>query len=989
MHLAINKYNLVVFQIFIHLSEMSEICWHFALVTAFIAFTFLILIPFTIVTMSLDLMLADIFPSDRIKMNLIDLVAYAADAGFYNLRPRAVVLPVSEEEVILLFKIAQEQNIPVVFRTGGTSLSGQSVTDGILVDLSQYWRKAVVENEGASIRVQPGVIGAVANVYLKKYGRKIGPDPASINAAMMGGIISNNASGMCCGVSNNSYHTVKYLRFTLPDGKTYSTEVKDDYARFSKECPELFARLANIRQQVLSNEQIYNKIRKKYRTKNTVGYSVNAFIDFSEPLDIMAHLLVGAEGTLGFISEAVMQTVPDYPEKATGLLYFPDIYTACQAIVPISETGAVAIELMDRASLRSVEHVPGLPTIIKDLPDAAAALLVEYGAPSKEHLNDSLARFQGQADRFSLLEQPAFTSIPQQQALLWKVRKGMFPSVGAVRKSGTTVILEDVAFPVAMLGDAIVDLQQLFQKFDYHQAIIFGHAKDGNIHFVVTQSFNTEAEVTRYEQFMAELVDLVVNKYDGALKAEHGTGRNMAPFVETEWGGEIYEIMRTVKNLVDPCNILNPGVIINPDPQAHITNLKELPSVESEVDKCIECGFCEHKCPSRDLTLTPRRRIVVRRELVKLKQEGDNDYKKLLDQYQYQGLDTCAVDGLCATVCPVDINTGDLVKRLRRENHSSWNNKLALMTSKNFGVVLKTVQTAVRFGTAVNHTFGANTMTKATRLMKKLAPSFPLWSPQLTGARSAKRNDVAGIDATTKVVYFASCISRVMGDKLNPKAGIMERFINVSHKVGVGVVLAGNSGKNCCGQIYSSKGFSDAYTHMVNATIAELWQHTNEGVYPIVLDITSCTYTLLNCRPALSEENRNRFDKMRIMDSIDYLYDYILPRAGTVKRKNHIALHPVCSSYKIPGLDDKFRKVAEFFSHKVTIPTFAGCCGMAGDRGFLFPELTKSATALEATDVVNKELDGCYSSSKTCEIAMSDNTDKNYQSIFNLADDCL
>ncbi|WP_114792517.1 FAD-binding and (Fe-S)-binding domain-containing protein [Niabella yanshanensis] len=939
--------------------------------------------------MSLDVMLADIFPSDRIKMNLIDLVAYASDAGFYNLRPRAVVLPVSEEEVIRLFKLAHEQNIPVVFRTGGTSLSGQSVTDGILVDLSQYWRKATVENEGGSIRVQPGVIGAVANVYLKKFGRKIGPDPASINAAMIGGIISNNASGMCCGVSNNSYHTVQYLRFTLPDGKTYSTEVKEDYARFSEECPQLSAQLSAIRQQVLGNEQIYSKIRKKYLTKNTVGYSVNAFIDFAEPLDILAHLLVGAEGTLGFISEAVMQTVPDYPEKATGLLYFPDIYTACQAIVPISDTGAVAIELMDRASLRSVEHVPGLPTIIKDLPEGAAALLVEYGAPSKDYLNESLAGFQQQAGNFSLLEPAAFTSIPQQQALLWKVRKGMFPSVGAVRKSGTTVILEDVAFPVAMLGDAIVDLQSLFRKFGYHQAIIFGHAKDGNIHFVVTQSFNSETEVQRYEQFMAEIVELVVNRYDGALKAEHGTGRNMAPFVETEWGGAIYEIMKTVKNLVDPYNILNPGVIINPDPQAHITHLKELPSVESEVDKCIECGFCEHKCPSRDLTLTPRRRIVVRRELVKLKQEGNADYKKLLDQYKYQGLDTCAVDGLCATVCPVDINTGDLVKRLRKENHAAWNNKLALMTSKNFGVVLKTVKTAVRLGTAVNHTFGANTMTKATRMIRKIAPSFPLWSPQLTGAPSTGSINTTGIDATTKVVYFASCISRVMGDKLHPKASIMERFVNVSHKVGVGVILAGNSGKNCCGQIYSSKGFTEAHSHMVNATISELWAHTNEGAYPVVLDITSCTYTLLNCRSALTDENKLRFDQMRILDSIDYLYEYVLPRAGAVKRKNHIALHPVCSSYKIPGLDDKFRKVAEFFSHKVTIPTFAGCCGMAGDRGFLFPELTRSATALEATDVVDRKLEGCYSSSKTCEIAMSDNTKKNYQSILNLADECL
>ena len=352
-------------------------------------------------------------------------------------------------------------------------------------------------------------------------------------------------------------------------------------------------------------------------------------------------------------------------------------------------------------------------------------------------------------------------------------------------------------------------------------------------------------------------------------------------------------------------------------------------------------------------------------------------------------MDTCAVDGLCATVCPVDINTGHLVKRLRNENHSAFGNKLALMSSRHFGLVLKTVKAAVRLGTAVNHALGVNTMQKTTRAIRKLVPSFPLWSPQLTAARSARPEAIPVMDAPTKVVYFASCISRVMGDKQNPQTGIMQRFISVSQKAGVGVVMAGGSGKNCCGQIYSSKGFGGAYAHMVNSTISELWSCSNEGAYPVVLDITSCTYTLLHCRPALSEENKARFDKLKIIDSIDYLYEYILPRAGSVKRKNHIALHPVCSSYKVPGLDDKFKKVAAFFSHKVTIPTFAGCCGMAGDRGFLFPELTRSAIALEATDVVNKNFDGCYSSSKTCEIAMSDNTGRNYQSILNLADECL
>ncbi|HYH54997.1 MAG TPA: FAD-binding and (Fe-S)-binding domain-containing protein, partial [Anseongella sp.] len=638
--------------------------------------------------MDISTLLETVLPPARIKTRLIDLAAYAPDAGFYYLLPKAVVQPVSEEEIIALFRFSRLHGIPLTFRTGGTSLSGQAISDGILADLSQFWGNIKTEDGGALIRVQPGVIGAMANAHLKKFRRKIGPDPASINSAMMGGILSNNASGMCCGVTRNSYHTTRYIRFILPNGSCYSTENKEDYGRFKAECPDIYGQLAALRDQIKGNPELHRLIRNKYRTKNTVGYSVNAFIDFGEPLDILAHLLIGAEGTLGFISEAVLETIPDYPAKSTALLYFRDIYEACKTIGPLAAAGAEAVELMDRASLGSIVHIAGIPELIRTLPGGAAALLVEFQGSSPEEVRRKISLFMSSVPALSLLSPPEFTEDPLKQAFLWKVRKGLFPAVGAVRESGTSVILEDIAFPVEKLGDAILDLQRLFQKHGYDHAIIFGHAKDGNIHFVITQAFDSQETVARYRNFLDEVVELVVNKYRGALKAEHGTGRNMAPFVETEWGGEVYRIMKALKQCIDPENLLNPGVIINEDPEAHIRNLKELPQVEEEVDKCMECGFCEHKCPSRNLSLTPRQRIVIRRELAKVKRSGDREnYKLLLGQYEYSGLATCAVDGLCATACPVDINTGALVKRLRKESHSGGANRLALSAARNFRLV--------------------------------------------------------------------------------------------------------------------------------------------------------------------------------------------------------------------------------------------------------------------------------------------------------------
>ena len=936
-------------------------------------------------------LLKKIIPKNRIKARYIDLVSFAADAGFYHLLPKAVVQPVTEEEIILLFQFSQQYAIPLVFRTGGTSLSGQSVTDGILVDLSQHWNKIKVEDNGDSVRVQPGITGAMVNAWLKKYNKKIGPDPSSISAAMMGGILSNNASGMCCGVKLNSYHTTKFIRFILPDGKIFSTENQSDYDRFKNECAPLFNSLLDIKNEVHQNEPLFKKIRIKYLTKNTVGYSLNAFIDHQHPLDILAHLLIGAEGTLAFIAEAVLQTVPDYPFKSTALLYFPTIDAACQAIIPLTNAGAVLVELMDRASLRAVQNLSGMPAIVKTLPETAAALLIEFQENSWTFLEERVSTFLLSTATLSLYNAPVFTSDTAERDFLWKVRKGLFPAVGAVRASGTTVILEDIAFPVEKLGDAISDLQKLFKLYEYNNAIIFGHAKDGNIHFVITQSFDTPQDITRYDLFMREVIKLVVKKYDGSLKAEHGTGRNMAPFVETEWGSEAYAIMKKIKQAIDPQLLLNPGVIINEDKNIHIKNLKELPPVEEEVDKCIECGYCEHKCPSRDITTTPRRRIVIRRALKKLQLAGDTaKYELLLNQSKYDVLDTCSVDGLCATACPVDINTGDLVKRLRRENHSAKANSFALIIANHFKLTEQLARTALKMGVGINKLFGKNAMTKITGGLKKIIAAMPLWSSQITTPPDLAVLKISKpfTDAKNTIVYFPACISRMLGTYEGKEKNIVQTFMSVCNKSGIEVKVLDNVSGSCCSQIFSSKGFKDAANFTANAIVENLWKSSNGGHFTIVIDVSSCAYTLHHIRPILTEENKQKFDKLTILDSVDFLYDKVMSAAIVKHKKNRIVLHPVCSLEKM-NTTGKFIQLARCFATDVIVPKNTGCCGMAGDRGFLFPELTAAATRPEANEIMNQQCDAYYSSTKTCEMAMSDAIKKNYESVLYLVDEAI
>ncbi len=933
--------------------------------------------------MTLIAELAAHFPAKRLKHKLIELHAYSSDASFYTLLPKAIVFPVSTEEVKRLFIIAKKHQTSLTFRTAGTSLSGQSVTDGIMVDLSRSWSKTTVINDGELVISQPGITGRDVNHLLKKYGKKIGPDPASINAAMMGGILSNNSSGMCCGVTDNSYHTLQHIHFVLPDGKEYDTAVAGDYQKFENDSAEIFNGIKALRKKILDNETLAGNIRRKYRMKNTVGYGINAFIDFEHPLDIAAHLLIGAEGTLAFIAAATLKTVADKPYKRTGLLFFETPEAACNAIAPLKHTAVEALEFMDRAALRSVENLHDTPAFIKTLPANAACILCEYQGNSIEELAKKFDAATAAIQALPVIQQTEFTTDAATQALYWKIRKGMYPSVAAVRAKGTSVMLEDVAVSVDRLGEAIVDLQQLFLKYGYTDALVFGHAKEGNLHFLVSQAVTTAAEISQFEKFNDELADLIINRYQGSLKAEHGTGRQIAPYVKDEWGEEGYAIMQSLKKLMDPDNILNPGVIINGDAKCHIKNIKSLPVVEDEVDKCVECGYCEHKCPSREYTLTPRQRIVLRRSLARLKTSGDtSQYNEILKDYQHYGLDTCAVDGMCATECPVNINTGDLVKRLRRENHSVRSNRIALSIAKNFKTVEAVVKFALRSGNVFNKIFGKKAMYTITMAIRKIIPAFPIWTKQLTGPVSLPNTPADNAE----IIYFPCCMNRMMGADIEKEKNIADTVISLAAKANIAITIPKDIKGACCGQAFSSKGFSDAYKFSANKTVEALWQWTNEGKIPVVLDITSCTYSLKTSRPYLSAANQLLFDQMLIMDSIEFSADVLLAKLHIEKKKDEIIMHPVCSVHKM-GLQKKLDKIGAETAGKTVVPFNAGCCGMAGDRGFYYPELLQSATKNEAAEVVANDSSDCYSSGKPCEMSMSETTGKNYRSVFYLLDE--
>ena len=909
--------------------------------------------------------------------------AWSGDASSYRLIPAVVVFVNSEDDVRAVFKAARAEGLPVTFRAAGTSLSGQAQTDGVLAVLGDGWRKLSIHEGAEQITLGPAIIVAEANRALKPFNKKIGPDPASQATCKIGGVVNNNSSGMCCGVAQNTYHTMARLRIVLTDGTMLDSGDAASRDAFRISHAELLKGLHQLHHEVMADEELVALIRHKYRIKNTVGYSINALVDYHDPLDILTHLIVGSEGTLGFVAEVTYNTVPEHPFKATGLIPFPDPQSAGRAIIEMANggvqvtTGITAAEYSERRALATVEHLAPMAPLLPWLTENSPAVLIDVTAPDAETLAAEVAKAEDLLRRHGATH-IEFSTDEHRSHALWDIRKGFFTSGGAARPKGTSMLTEDVAAPIERLAEFVVEMRNLLDAHGYDDAIIFGHALAGNLHFQMSDNFAQPGAAEKFDIFNQELSELVSVRYGGSLKAEHGTGRAIAPFVEAEWGSKAYAIMHRIKALFDPEKLLNPGVLLNDDPKIHIKNLKVMPLADDLVDLCIECGFCEPACPSHHMTLTPRQRIAVTRERARLRETGEDPARlaRFEADFQYAGMDTCAACNLCSLRCPVGIETGTMIIGERANRRGKTAQSVAEFTADHLGAVESFMRGGLGLADVARAVIPAPAVEAITETARKITDKkMPRVSRALhngPGAPKAKDNRQdprkSGFpvpisqSGRPSIVYFPACPSRMFGA---PKTshGLLDTpqaMVTLLERAGYDVIVPEKLNGQCCGQPFQSKGFPEQAAQVGGALKAELSQLSYGGQLSVVTDASTCAKHLKEF-PGDAVVN----------DSAQFLVEHVLPKLTITQKLSSIAVHHNCSAQRLAE-QPATEALAAACAEKVAVLNSITCCGYAGDKGLFIPELNAHATRRVGNDIP----DGCELGASTVSTCASGLTER-------------
>ncbi len=883
----------------------------------------------------------------EVRFDRVSRALYSTDASVYQIEPLGVVVPRSAEGVIQSVNIAARHEVPITPRGGGTSQAGQAIGAGLVLDTSKHLNRILEINADERwARVQPGVVLDDLNAALRPFNLRFAPDVSSASRATVGGMMANNSSGARSVLYGKTLDHVREQHVVLSDG------------RLAHLRPLTGAPLAEARQGDSIEARAYRRVPELGRRhaaeidrrfpkvlRRVGGYNLDEFVDPARAVDL-TRILVGSEGTLGFIVEARVGLVPLPASKAVLTVEFDELLDALGATPLILKHGPSAVEVMDDFILRHAQGHAVLDAQRRSMidRDGSALLCVEFYG---DHPDDLLARMTaverdlkgvGIGCRCRQIVDPAA------QQRIWSFREAALGLSTAMKSDGKAIsFVEDTAVAPERLRDYIDRFVRIVERHDT-VAGVYAHASVGCLHVRPVVNLKTAHGVATFEAIAHEVADLVL-EFGGALSGEHGDGLVRGAFNERMFGSELYQAFREVKRTFDPDGRFNPGRIVDtpaitshlrfgagyetPEP-ATVFDFSAHGGYGRAVEMCSGVGLCRKTregtmCPSYMVTKDEAHSTRGRANVLRLAMAGRLGEAGLADEGVHEVLDLCLECRACKSECPVGVD----VAKFKSEFLSGyWDRHGLSAQAQVFGNARSAAEWGSRFA-PLSNAVAASAPAKwlaETVIGIDRRRQLPRFTRHTLRKRLAGRRPPS---ATPGAVLFVDTFTEFE----DPEIGIAA--LDVLDAAGIGGTLAPNV---CCGRPLISQGRLREARKLAAANVHALYELAERGTALVFVE-PSCLSAVREDAPGLLRGELQR--RARVVAGASVLFEEYLERELSAERANldlksgptNVQLHPHCHQRSM-GLAAPAKALLSRIPGAQVTDLEAGCCGMAGSFGY-------------------------------------------------------
>jgi FAD/FMN-containing dehydrogenase/Fe-S oxidoreductase len=875
----------------------------------------------------------------EVRFDHISRALYSTDASVYQIQPLGVVIPKTRQDIVRAIEICRRFRCPITMRGGGTSQAGQAIGEGIQIDTSKYYSRALEVNEAEQwVRVEPGIVLDELNAQLAPLGLRFAPDISTASRATIGGMMANNSAGARSVLYGKTIDHVLEQVVALSDATIVHFREIDRSAIPTGDSLEASIYRTVLRLAAEHAAEIDRRFPKILRRVG--GYNLDGFTDPSKPVNL-AKLLVGSEGTLGIVLEAKLRLVPLPKAKAVMVISFAELLESLSASPVILRHKPSAVEVMDRSILENTRQNPALDRIRKTFIEGepAATLCVEFYGDRKEDLPPRLKALEEDL-RARGLGYHYHTETDAAQARIWSLREAALGLSMAMKEDAKSIaFVEDTAVDPEKLSPFIGRFLEIVRSHET-TAGIYAHASVGCLHVRPVINMKTEAGVRKFETIAQQVADLVL-EFGGALSGEHGDGMVRSPFMRQMFGPVIYEAFREIKRTFDPLGIFNPGKIVDSPPLA--SNLRfgagyqtpnppswfdysEYGGLGGAVEMCSGVGACRKKlsgtmCPSYMATREEKDSTRGRANVLRLAMAGRLGESGLGDDGVYQVLDLCLECRACKAECPVGVD----MARFKSEFLADyWSRHGTPLQARALGNIDRLSVWGSRFAPLSNWIAGSGPVRWLNDKLLGIDArrSLPPWKRE-TFERWLARHPRPNSVANEPVTLFNDTFT----NHFEPGIGVAA--IEVLERGGCRVTVAR---PGCCGRPLISKGLLGEARSRAAQVVEGLYAIAQRGE-KILFCEPSCLSAVKEDAPSLLRGDAQQ--KARTVAQACMLFEEFAGRLKLPLRPHpgKILLHGHCHQ-KSMGLLPATTSLLSAIPSATVVDLDAGCCGMAGSFGY-------------------------------------------------------